>query len=121
MATAQVTVSGVVESALTGDVEIGPITITSTAASVHRVQVVLALGFNAITLPTTVTPTGCIIRFAAASTCDKTIKGITGDTGIRVHKTGFVVLTFDSASLPASIGITASVADTGNITEILFF
>lgn len=121
MATAEVTISGTVASALTGALDVGPINIVSTNASVQRQQLVLANGDNTITLPTTVTPTGVIIHFAAASTTNKTLKGVGGDTGIRLSKTGPTLLTFDSASLPASIIVNSSAADTGNVTEILFF
>lgn len=119
-ATGTVTISGTIVGLPGGSKTIGPLDITLTAASGNTQDLVLASGANTITLPTAVTPTGCIIVFAAASTCTKTLKGVTGDTGVALKKTGVNLLTFD-ASPPASFVITAGAADTGNVTSIIFF
>ena len=120
MPTGSVTVDGSVTGQLTGTRTIGPLTLTSSAAQAQTTQVVLANGFNTITVPST-SCVCAVIAFAAASTVTKTLKGVTGDTGIVLATTGFAVLTWVSGSAPATFGITTSGADTGNTTEILFF
>jgi hypothetical protein len=81
-------------------------------------QVVLSNGFNTITVPTGAR--GCLIEFNPGSTVTKTLKGVTGDTGILLDPIGWNVMRFGS-SPPASFGITTSGADTGNTTYITFF
>lgn len=81
-------------------------------------QTVLSNGFNTITVPSGAR--GVLIEFADGSTVTKTLKGITGDTGILLDPTGWNVLRFGS-SPPASFGITTSAADTGYTTYITFF
>jgi hypothetical protein len=81
-------------------------------------QVVLANGFNTITVPAGAR--GCLIEFKPGSTVTKTLKGVTGDTGIALDPIGWNVLRFGS-SPPASFGITTSAADTGFTTYIYFF
>lgn len=87
------------------------------AASVIK-QVVLANGFQAIAIPAG--SRGALIVFADGSTVTKTLKGVTGDTGILLDPTGWHVLRF-AATPPASFGITCSGADTGYTTYIYFF
>ena len=120
MATGSVTVDGSVTGQLTGTRTIGPLTLTSSAAQAQTTQVVLASGANTITVPST-SCVCAVIAFAAASTVTKILKGVTGDTGVAISTTGFVVLTWVSGSAPASFVITCSGADTGNTTEIAYF
>lgn len=117
-AAASISISGTITDLPGGDKTIGPITVTSAAAVSVETQTVLASGLNTITVPTTAT--GVIVVFDSTSTVTKTIKGVTGDTGVLVLKTGFFMLTFD-ATPPASFVITASGADTGKTTTIIFF
>lgn len=119
-----VTIAGSVTGLATGSRTYGPVTISSvsptdaTAGSVTTV--VLSSGANTITVPST-SCTGCIIQFASASTVGKTLKGVTGDTGIAVTENGTCVLQFDDDGAPASFVITAGSADTGNTTTIWWF
>lgn len=120
-ANATVTIGGQITSTPTGTTQIGPITITSAAANGQRTQVSLASGANTITVPTSPAPTGCIIQLPTSNNVVTTLKGITGDTGIAIGKTGFMMLCFDPAAVPASFVLTSASAQTGLITEILFF
>ena len=99
---------------------VGPLTTTNSAPTDLNAgtvtTVVLGSGANTITPPVT-TCAGCIIIFAAASTVTKTIKGVTGDTGVLVAPAGWIALSF-AASAPSSFVITTSGADTGNTTTI---
>lgn len=73
----------------------------------------LAAGFNTITLPTGgSTPRGATIIPPDDNTETLTLKGVTGDTGIALHKTDPTVITFDTVP-PASIGLTAGGTITG--------
>lgn len=119
-ATGTITISGSIEDLPGGSKTIGPITIDLTAASGVTTDLVLASGDNTITLPTAVVPTGCIIVFDSTSTTTKKLKGVAGDTGITVKKTGVCVMTFD-ASPPTNFIINASAADTGKVTSVIFF
>ena len=91
----------------------------------YEQQVVLASGPNTIVVPTVATIVnsilGVIVIFQPTSTVAKTIKGVTGDTGIRVNAAGWNVLSFDPANLPTQLVITAGAADTGKSTQIIFF
>lgn len=116
-ATGSVSISGSVTGLPTGSKTVGPITISSAAAVGQQTDLVLASGDNTITVPSTAT--AAIVVFASASTTTKKIKGVAGDTGITLAKTGKFVLQFDTTP-PASFIINSSVADTGNTTSILF-
>lgn len=122
--TGSVIIQGSIGGLAVGTKSFGPTTISSTTASDATCAPIsittLASGANTITVPS-VTNSGCIIQFAAASTCTKTLKGVTGDTGVVLAKVGTNVLNFESGSAPASFCITASAADTGNITTIWWF
>lgn len=119
-----VTITGSVTGLAAGSRTYGPVTITSvsptnaTAGAVTTVE--LASGANTITPPST-SCTGCIIQFASDSTVNKTLKGVTGDTGIGVTENGTVVLQFDDDGAPSSFVITAASADTGKTTTIWWF
>lgn len=63
-------------------------TAAANAASPSQDQFVnLASGANTITAPTAATPTRCTIQPPAANTVLLTLKGVTGDTGVPLHKT----------------------------------
>lgn len=93
---------------------------TNEAAAASITQVTLASGFNSITVPATAT-VGVVIVPATGSSVTKTLKGVTGDTGVLLGTTTPTVLSFASGAAPATIGITASAADTGMITEFWWF
>lgn len=120
MASGQVTITGTVTGMLSGSKTIGPIVVTDSAASVMTFETVLSSGFNTINVPTATSCSGVLICFAAASTLAKTLKGVTGDTGVALNPNGVNFISFNPASPPASFGITTTAADTSNVTEILF-
>ena len=116
-ATGTITISGSVTTLPGGSKTLGPLTISAAAAVSVETQVVLASGANTITVPTTAT--AAIIVFDSTSTVTKTLKGVTGDTGIAVTKVGVVVLQFHTTP-PADFCITAGGADTAKTTTIIF-
>jgi hypothetical protein len=120
-AAAEVSVSGSITGLPDGTHTIGPVTVTSSAANGSVTQTVLQSGFNEITVPTTPAPSGCVVVFDSTNTASHILKGVTGDTGIKVSETDFLVLTFDPADLPTSFGITAGATETGLVTVITFF
>lgn len=78
--------------------------------------VTLASGFNTIAVPTGATVV--IITFAPNNAVGVTLKGITGDTGLVLNKTGVNELQLDATQ--TTIGITASSIHTTQ-TTIQFF
>lgn len=114
-AAGQVNLTGTVDDLPSGAKVIGPLTFTAAAALDATVQVVLASGANTVTVPTGATMV--IIVFDPASTTDKTLKGVTGDTGIKSGPTGFVCFPVNAIS---SFCITSSAADTSKTTTIMF-
>jgi hypothetical protein len=75
----------------TGDVE-GTQTVEAAANTVSPAGIAiqaLASGANTITVPTStgVTVTACTIIPPSGNTTSITLKGVTGDTGIRLHNT----------------------------------
>lgn len=118
-ATSILTVLAQITGLPSGEKVVGPLQVTNVDSPISTVQVTLASGFNSITVPTN--SQGCIIISPATATTTKILKGVTGDTGIRLAKTGIAgVLVFDTAATPATIGITSSGLDTSP-TEIVFF
>lgn len=72
----------------------------------------LASGANTITVPTGgSTPTACVILPPTGNTTSITLKGVTGDTGIRVHNTD--PFTVSLYSTTASFVLTAGATITG--------
>lgn len=120
-ASAEVSVRGRISGTPTGDIILGPITITSAAANGYILQIVLQSGANTITIPTLPAPTGCVVQLPATNTAVTTLKGVTGDTGIAIGKTGTTMLTWDPTALPASFVLTSASTQTGLITEVKFF
>lgn len=86
------------------------------ANSVCRVDTTdLASGFNTITVPVVATATkatGVWIIPPAGNTQTMTLKGVTGDTGISMHLTGWQYLSLAAAGV-TSFGITAGAAIPG--------
>lgn len=120
-AAASVSVSGTLTSTATGSRVIGPLTATSAAANGQVQQIALASGANTITIPASPAPTGVVIKLPSDNTQVTTLKGVTGDTGIAIGKTGWFVLCFDPTAVPASFVLTSAAAQTAKFTEIIFF
>jgi hypothetical protein len=119
-ATASVQVSGVVQGMAGGQQALAA-AISSAAANGTRTLTVLAAGTNTITIPTLPAPTGCLIILNSANTSIVTFKGVGGDTGFVIGKTGFVVLTWDATAVPASFVLSSVATQTGLTTEVIFF
>lgn len=120
-AAATVTLNGSFTGLSTGPKTVGPLSISSSSANGQVTQVVLQSGANTITVPTTPTPTGCIIVLPSTNTALTTLKGVSGDTGITIGKTGYAVLTWDTANAPTSFVLNSASTQTGLVTEITFF
>ena len=120
MATAQINLSGSVIGLATGGKTIAT-SVTSALANGQVQQLVLQAGANTITVPTAPAPTGVVIQLPLANTSQTTLKGVTGDTGIAIGKTGFVVLNWDPTAVPASFVLTSVSTQTGLITELTFY
>lgn len=120
-ANATFTMQGQITQTPTGTTQIGPITVTSAAANGQRTQVVLASGANTITVPSTPAPTGCVVQLNSANTAVVTLKGVSGDTGIAIGKTGAFALCFDPTAVPASFVLNSASTQTGLVTEVTFF
>lgn len=86
---------------MTGDVEMSEIfRAADNALSIGAMQLVtLASGANTITVPTSGTklPTACTIIPPSGNTQSITLKGVTGDTGVRIHDTDPTSLALDDA------------------------
>lgn len=69
------------------------------AASPAQIQLLsLASGANTITAPTGgSTPTACTIIPPTGNAVSLTVKGVTGDTGIRIHNTDPTTIAIDSS------------------------
>jgi hypothetical protein len=77
----------------------------------------LANGDNTIPVPSGATY--CLIVFDQASLTVKKLKGIGGDTGVKVGSIGLVLFSIGAAV--SSFIINSSAADTGKVTQIVFF
>jgi hypothetical protein len=120
-ASATITIGGQITGTPAGARTVGPISITSAAANGVVTQVVLQAGDNTITIPTSPAPTGCIIQLPSANTSVTTLKGVGGDTGIAIGKTGVMMLCFNPSALPANFILNSVSTQTALITEIIFF
>jgi hypothetical protein len=92
-ASASIRIEGQITSLPSGSVKVGPIDLTSADASGQTQWVVLQSGANTITVPASPTPRGCVITLPATNTALTTLKGVTGDTGVPIGKTGRPCLT----------------------------
>lgn len=82
---------------VTGTEKIVAASNTSSAGSITRHT--LAAGANTITVPTSgAVPTCATIIPPEANTQSITLKGVTGDTGIRIHNTDHTALAIDSSA-----------------------
>jgi len=117
-AAAAITISGVISNTLTGTTQVGPLTATSAAANGQRTQVVLQSGDNTITVPSSPAPTGVIVQLPSDNTV--AVK-FGGSSGTELSKTGFFLLMFNIASLPASFVLNSASTQTGKTTEVTFF
>jgi len=115
--TSQISLRGFFTGLLSGSRSIAPGDQGTSDAPSQVTQVILQSGANTIIVPSKAR--GVIIVFDNAATSIKTLKGITGDTGIEIGINGWVVLPFDSTP-PASFVITSNALDTV-LTEITFF
>jgi len=109
---------GFIESLPGGSKNIVPADIQNTTPPEAETQLILASGANTVVIPALAR--GAVIVFDSTSTVTKTLKGVTGDTGILIRKDSWHVLGFDSPA-PADFVITASAADTGKYTRIVWF
>lgn len=120
-ATSTVKVTATYTSLPEGNRTIGPLSLTSAAANGTIQTVELASGANTITPPTSPATSGCIIILPATNTQVTTLKGVSGDTGIALGKTTTTVINWDSTAAPATFVLTSAAAQTGKITEIIYF
>ncbi len=120
-AQASVTLSGQITGTPVGNQVIGPLTAVSAAACGQVQELVLQSGANTITVPATPAPNGVIIVLPSANTAVTTLKGLTGDTGIAIGKTGWAVLPFDPLAVPASFVLSSASTQTGLFCYIQFF
>jgi hypothetical protein len=118
-ATATITLSGTLDDAPSGSKQFAG-TLSSAAACPATLLVALSTSFAAITVPTLPAPTGVMIKLPAGNTHEVTLKGVTGDTGIKIGKTGWTVLSWDPASIPTTFGMVAAGTVT-NPAEVSFF
>lgn len=75
----------------------------------------LASGFTAVAIPTGFTPVSVTIVPPAGNTTAITLKGVTGDTGIRIHDTDPTTIAIHSSV--ATIGLTTG----GAISNVRFY
>lgn len=89
------------------------ITAAENTASPGSIQIVtLASGFNSISVPSGgTTPTGLTILPPSGNQTAITLKGITGDTGLRIHNTNPTLVSVDPSV--TTIGLTAASIVTG--------
>jgi hypothetical protein len=106
---------------LAGGSEVLSASLTSALANGTRTLTVLQAGVNTVTVPTAPAPTGVLIILPPTNTSVVTLKGVGGDTGIAIGKTGFLLLTWDAAAVPASFVLNSVSTQTGLYTEMIFF
>ena len=116
-----VRISSTYSSIPEGSRVVGPLTLTSADANYQVQTTELASGTNTITVPTSPATSGCIIILPSTNTQVTTLKGVGGDTGIAIGKTTTTVINWDSTAAPASFVLSSAAAQTGKITEIIFF
>lgn len=119
-AQASVSLYGTITGTPLGSQTIGPVTTTSAAACGQVQELVLQSGANTITVPATPAPNGCFIKLPDTNTAVVTLKGVTGDTGIAIGKTGWAWVPFDAAAVPASFVLNSASTQTGLFTYIIF-
>lgn len=120
-ATATVTLNGSITGLPTGAVSIGTLTASSANSNGGVQQVVLGSGNNTFIIPTAPAPSGVIVQLPATNTSVVTFKGVTGDTGIAIGKTGWFVIPFDPTAVPNSFVLSSVSAQTGKYTYVTYF
>lgn len=120
-ATATIRTTGTYTSLPEGGRTVGPFNLTSADANGTIQTIELANGANTITPPTSPATSGCIIILPATNTQVTTLKGVSGDTGIALGKTTTTILNWDSTAAPSTFVLTSAAAQTGKITEIIYF
>ena len=116
--TSTVQLRGYFSGLLAGSRSVSPTDFSNAASSGQVDYLTLASGANTVTVPTNAR--AVLIAFDTTSTAVKTLKGVTGDTGIVLDPVGWNFLRF-AASPPTNFVINSSAADTGKRTEITFF
>lgn len=117
--TAAFNIQGYIQNLGAGRVEIDSVVFEDSTAVPTKVVLELAINANIISCPSSCR--GVIITNSPASTRTKTLKGVSGDTGIVIASSGFggtFVLLLDTVT---SFVINCSGADTGVLTEFQFF
>lgn len=103
-----------------GQLGITPAALASANANGQVQEPVLANGDNTITVPSVPPPIGVLIIMNPANTQAMVLKGVGADTGIKIAKTGWLWLPFDTTNLPASLVLNSAAAQTGLPTYIAF-
>ena len=93
-----------IQVSMSGDVvaQASPAATANTSAPGELRTITLANGFSTITPPTGAT--GAVLIPPSANTTSITFKGVTGDTGYRLHNTNPSFITLNAAS--ATFGLT---------------
>lgn len=116
------TLRGFFESLPEGSRVIAPDELVNSDAPATVTNAQLQSGDNTVSIPSNAV--GCLIIFDSASTAAKTLKGDAGDTGIIIHSTNWLVLSFDPARQSTFI-INSDANDVDGVTvlytEIVFF
>ena len=100
-----------------GSAHLSPPVIKNTLSPVQQEILVTAVGDNTVTVPTNAVGVALTIGAPTSGTATVRLKGVTGDTSIRLQADSLSVWTFDSA--PASFIINTDVALLG--TRVAFF
>ncbi len=93
-----------------GSKAIGPVSIVGANQVDQITELTLLLGDNAIAVPQNPAATGVVVQLPSGNAQAIALKGAGADIGIRINKTGTIVLHFDPTALPASIILNAAVA-----------
>ena len=84
---------------------------SNTDASGEQRLITLANGNNTITLPTNVVVRSITVIPPSGNTTAITLRGVAGDTGIRVHNTDPFTISFDTSVTTFVINVAAEVVD----------
>lgn len=118
----EVNLIAILEGLSTGARTVNP-SVLGQASAPASSSIALDNGDNTITVPSTAH--GVIIIFPATSLAIKTIKGIGGDTGIIVHPSKWLVLSFATTGGPITDFIINASDDSdlvaGSYTELIWF
>lgn len=122
MANSKIELRGYFESLLDGSVSISPTPMTNPTSPSEVQTAILTVGNNISTPPPG--SKGVLITLPAASTTTQVrlLKSDTGDVGFRLpDDASFIVLPFDSGSLPPAVIINVSTADDTESTSFRYF